>query len=162
VTDNSGNTVKRTIAITVTQTLSAWKSVYFTPEELGNPNVSGDSADVDRDGLSTVEEYGFGLNPKLADSAALTLAAASVDHHLTLTFPHAKAAVEVQLIVEAANDPTGPWSSGANVTTEQVIADDGVVQTIRATDQTPMSDAARRFMRIRVERVVTSQPRTIE
>ena len=34
VTDNSGNTVKRTITITVTQTLSAWKSVYFTPAQL--------------------------------------------------------------------------------------------------------------------------------
>ena len=72
VMDNAGNTVKRAIAITVTQTLSAWKSVYFTPAELGDPNVSGDSADIDRDGLTTVEEYGFGLNPKLADSAALT------------------------------------------------------------------------------------------
>lgn len=135
VTDNSGNTVKRAIAITVTQTLSAWKSVYFTPAELGDPNVSGDSADIDRDGRTTVEEYGMGLNPKLADSAALTVAAASADHHLTLTFPRTKAAVDVQLIVEAASDPAGPWSSGADITSEKVIADDGVVQTIRATDQ---------------------------
>ena len=65
----------------------------------------------------------------------------------------------MQLIVEAASDPAGPWSSGADVTSEQVIADDGVVQTIRATDQTPMSDAVRRFMRVQVERVVSSQPR---
>ena len=124
--------------------------------------MSGDSADIDRDGVNTVKEYAFGLNPKLADAAALTVAAASADHHLTLTFPRAKAAVDVQLIVETANDPAGPWNSGVNVTSEQVIADDGVVQTIRATDLTPMSDAARRFMRVRVERVATSQQRTLE
>ncbi len=124
----------------MTQTLSAWKSIYFTAAELADPNVSGNSADIDRDGLNTLEEYAFGLNPKLADAAAVTFPSASADQHLTLTFPRAKAAADVQVIVEAAGDPTGPWSSGANVTSEQVIADDGVVQTIRATDLMPMSE----------------------
>ena len=153
VTDNSGNTVQRAIPINVTLSLAAWKSIYFTAAELADPNVSGDAADIDRDGVSTVKEYAFGLNPKLADAAALTVAAASADQHLTLTFPRAKAATDVQVIVEAAGDPAGPWSSGATVATEQVIADDGVVQTIRATDQTPMSNASRRFMRLRIEPV---------
>ena len=92
VTDNSGNTVLRAIPIMVTQTLSAWKSIYFTPAELADPNVSGNSADIDRDGLNTLEEYAFGLNPKLADAAAAMFASASADQHLTLTFSRAKAA----------------------------------------------------------------------
>jgi len=156
VTDNSGNTVQRTMPITVTQTLSAWKSVYFTPAELADPNVSGNTADIDRDGLNTLEEYAVGLNPKLADAAAVTLPSVSADQHLTLTFPRAKTNADVQLIVEAASDPAGPWSSGANVTNEQVIADDGVVQTVRATDLTPMSSSVRRFMRVRIEPAATT------
>jgi len=153
VTDDSGNAVQRSVAINVTQTLSAWKSVHFTAAELADANISGDLADIDRDGLRTLEEYSFGLNPKLADAAAVSIAAASADQHLTLTFPRAKFAADTRVTVEAASEVTGPWSSGPNITSEQVIADDGVVQTILATDLAPMSAAATRFMRLRIDKL---------
>jgi hypothetical protein len=46
----------------------AWKSANFTAAELANPNISGDNADPDGDGLSNIAEYIAGTNPRDAHS----------------------------------------------------------------------------------------------
>jgi len=148
VTDNSGNTVRRTIAITVRLSLDSWRRIYFTAAELSDPQISGDLADPDLDGMANLAEYALGTNPKAADGAVFT---AAFGAHLTLTFPRAKFAADVSISVEAASEPTGPWSSGSPVTFEQAAGDDGVVQTIVSTDLT--TNAPRRFMRLRIDRL---------
>ncbi|MDQ6765850.1 MAG: PKD domain-containing protein [Verrucomicrobiota bacterium] len=150
VTDNSGNTAQRTISITVNSTLDQWRRIYFTAAELNDPQISGDLADADGDGMTTLAEYALGTNPKAADTPVFTTQSAA-GMHLTLTFPRAKFAAEVSITFEVANDPAGPWSSGAAATSEQVIADDGVVQTVVSTDLT--ANAARRFMRLRIDKL---------
>ncbi|MDQ6861464.1 MAG: PKD domain-containing protein, partial [Verrucomicrobiota bacterium] len=155
VTDNSGNAVQRTIAITVNSTLEQWRRIYFTTAELNDPQISGDLADADGDGMTTLAEYVLGTNPKAADAPVFT-ARSAAGAHLTLTFPRAKYAAEVSITVEVASDPAGPWSSGAAATSEQVTADDGVVQTIVSTDLT--TNAARRFMRLRIDGLAGAKP----
>jgi hypothetical protein len=41
----------------------AWRFARFTPEELADPAISGDSADPDADGLSNLLEYALGAGP---------------------------------------------------------------------------------------------------
>jgi hypothetical protein len=49
-----------------------WKTTHFTPQELNNPQISGDLADVDTDGRNNFLEYTLGGNPRQADAGAST------------------------------------------------------------------------------------------
>lgn len=60
------------VVVTVTNGMAAWKAQYFSAAELGDPAVSGDVADPDGDGLSNLQEYLAGTNPRDA-SSSLTL-----------------------------------------------------------------------------------------
>ena len=46
-----------------TWTVDAWRSAYFTADQLTNSAISGDSADPDGDGFSNYQEYVAGTNP---------------------------------------------------------------------------------------------------
>ena len=48
-----------------------WKSSYFTPAELSNPQISGSAADDDGDGRTTFLEFALGTSPRIADSSGL-------------------------------------------------------------------------------------------
>lgn len=54
-----------------TWTVDAWKSAYFTSNQLTNAAVSGDLADPDGDGFSNFQEYTAGTNPQDAQSKFL-------------------------------------------------------------------------------------------
>ncbi|MEO5720921.1 MAG: PKD domain-containing protein [Chthoniobacterales bacterium] len=148
VTDNSGNTVRRTIPILVKLSLAEWRRIHFSAAELKDAAISGNLADPEGDGLTNLAEYKLGTNPKLPDASVCT--AQSAAGQLTLTYPRAKYAAEGTTAVEVASNPNGPWSAGAGATSEQTTADDGIVQTVVATDLA--QGAAARFMRLRIER----------
>ena len=72
---NSGVAENGTLTVPVwdavylrTWTVDAWKSAYFTSNQLTNAAVSGDSADPDGDGFSNYQEYIAGTNPTNAAS----------------------------------------------------------------------------------------------
>jgi lysophospholipase L1-like esterase len=46
-----------------------WKAAHFTPSELGDPQISGEQADIDGDGRVNLAEYALGGNPRQADVA---------------------------------------------------------------------------------------------
>jgi len=48
--------------------LADWKAAVFTPTELADPTLSGDLADADNDGLSTLLEFALGGDPKSPDA----------------------------------------------------------------------------------------------
>ena len=65
-----------------TWTVDAWRSAYFTADQLTNSAVSGDSADPDEDGFSNYQEYIAGTNP--TDAASKFLVDGGVDRTATI------------------------------------------------------------------------------
>lgn len=65
----------------------AWRMIHFTESERGDPELSGDPADPDGDGLTNGEERAFALNPRDAsDAASAVPRIASNDEELLLSF----------------------------------------------------------------------------
>jgi hypothetical protein len=75
--------------------------------------------------------------------------AALQSNHLTLTYPRRKPPTDILYEVEVADSLSGPW---ANSVTEQILGDDGSMQTILATDLAHITNASQRFLRLRVSR----------
>jgi hypothetical protein len=65
-------TVADSVTVTVTageqETYQAWRERHFSAAELGNPAISGDSADPDGDGQTNRNEYESGTLPRDASS----------------------------------------------------------------------------------------------
>jgi hypothetical protein len=49
--------------------LEAWRTSYFSPSELANPNISGDTAGPDGDGIPNLLEYALNGRPKVANGS---------------------------------------------------------------------------------------------
>ena len=117
-----------------------------------NLAISGDFADPDGDGIPNLLEYALHLDPNVADVSGLPVP--QVDptcECLTLTYTKVISATDIFYLPEAASDPGGPWSTDG--ITEQVIANNGVTQTIKASDAgNPIATADRRFMHLRITR----------
>jgi endonuclease I len=87
--------------------MEAWRGLHFTSTELNDPTQSGDTADLDRDGLATLLVYTFRSDPRSPNTAALITASAALlgnAYYLDLTFPHNRFATDVTLTCEASSD----------------------------------------------------------
>jgi hypothetical protein len=130
-----------------TVTYAQWQEAQFTPDEISNhPEISGATADPDGDGLSNLLEYALSSNP--TDSASNNRPAPSLDAtSLSLTYTKNLAAGDLTYTIEQSTDLTN-WTPVT--TTDQVLTDDGFVQTIKA--QVPRSNAnnGTLFLRLRV------------
>jgi chitodextrinase len=129
------------------KTYEQWCQVYFTSAELSNPIVSGETCDPDGDGISNLMEYALGLNPRVANNQGRP--AARIENGvLVLTCTRNKEAADVVLDAEAATLLAGPWSAGL---IQQVISDDGVIQTIKVIDSVAVGAAESRFLRLTLQ-----------
>ncbi|BCX48013.1 hypothetical protein HAHE_19210 [Haloferula helveola] len=146
---------------------NAWLQSKFSAAELADPTISGDDADIDRDGLTTLQEYAFGGEPKLADSGSVlpTGALDSVnfgDTYLTLEFPRLLDRTDINYRVIAGDRPDAlstvvaqslGGAATAGVNGGQVTSvTAGNVEMVTSADNTPVSTANRRFMAVLIER----------
>jgi hypothetical protein len=76
IDDRSGNNDPYAIRINRTKgtTFDAWRKLRFSTNDLANPNISGENADPDGDGIPNLAEYAFGLEPTHADARPLKIA----------------------------------------------------------------------------------------
>jgi len=79
-----------------------WRHQNFSSTELLQPQLSGDLADPDGDGMENQWEYTFGLAPKTAEAQPFT--GVVTNGHFALHYPVAKAATDVQIIPEASTN----------------------------------------------------------
>lgn len=112
------------------------------------------SADPDGDGFTNLEEYAYGLDPWARDprSAApqVALALYADGQALTVTFTRNRIATDAPPVVEVS-DNLVTWTSGVGATLElPSVTLAGDVERVTVRDATPMTKAARRFLRVRV------------
>jgi hypothetical protein len=110
-------------------------------------NATSLTADLDGDRYNNLFEYSVGLDPAVPDQGAtpLTINAAS----LYLAYIRPASVTDVSYQVEWANTiDAATWSSAG--VTQQIIGDDGMRRTIRAT--IPKGAGTQRFVRLKVTR----------
>ncbi len=140
----------RRVDVTVNGTgFAAWTRSQGLRGELAAPD-----ADPDGDGLANLLEYALGGAPLIADSTVRgprlglwSQAVEAPERYLSLLARRDPAAREVRLFAEVSDDLQS-WFSGHAHTT--VIAD--APDVFHARDNTPLTEASRRFMRLSATR----------
>jgi hypothetical protein len=134
--------------ITVTQTpWGQWLANNFNAAQLSDPAISGDTATPNGDGTPNLLKYASGLSPWSEVALPITSDVETIDgsRYLRLSVARNPAASDVSYIVEATNDlAAGTWSS-ANTTVEVNTS-----STLVVRDNTPVSSAGNRFIRLKV------------
>ncbi|PAW76234.1 MAG: hypothetical protein B9S32_16020 [Verrucomicrobia bacterium Tous-C9LFEB] len=130
---------------------SAWREQKFTPTQLSDWSISGDTAQPAHDGVPNLAKYALGLDPNTPATTGLPVigkVALNGKSYLTLTYTRPPGLADIVYTVQVSGD-LQTWSSGASAV---VRVDDGTTNTIVYRDLTPVSDASQRFMRLSVAR----------
>jgi hypothetical protein len=133
VADGSGGTDTATLQINVVAApYELWKQEKFTPAQLAQPGVAGELDDPDRDGT-----------PNLPVSGIL-------GGYLTLSFNRQKAATDIIYQVEAVGNLHSSWVEIWNSFNLPYGGGVNPSQQVTVQDTVPVSDAPKRFMRLKV------------
>lgn len=136
-----------------------WLENQFTQTELPDPSICGVAADIDSDGLSTLEEYAFGGDPQIPSASSAPQGGISADH-LQTTFARV-APTDVTYLVQASDtlNPEGwttiatlaagstSWTGVATVTE----TGSGATRSVTVTDPETLTDNPSRFLRVVVQ-----------
>lgn len=129
----------------------AWfLDTYFTDAQQADATVSGRDANPSGDGMPNLLKYAIGLDPTLTNAATGAPVSTISDGHLTLSFPQWTDATDLHYVVEVSDDLV-TWSSDASAVAIEASTPIGPNQVrVTARDLATASDAARRFIRLRV------------
>ena len=143
-----------TVTITSAAPLGLWRLGQFTPTELLDLSISGDSADIDHDGLSGLFEYAYGLNPKVANASGLPVTAIQTingSKYLTLTYRRSPTATDLTYTPQSGG-MLNVWN-GTPVQVGTAINNADGTQTVTFRDSVPINGATpQRFIRLQVTR----------
>ncbi len=127
------------VSVTMRDTPGAWL--------LRNPGLGTLNDDPDGDGRTNWFEWALAQNPFSGTGGDGTLTALDAGH-LTLTYTRQKSSPFVNYTVQVAGNLAAWADPLPGDITETVLADDGITQTIRATDNAPAGET--RFIRLKV------------
>jgi hypothetical protein len=125
--------------------LNIWRRANFTAAELADPQISGDSADPDGDGLPNLVEYALGLPPKVANGNPLS--AQIMGDNFTVTYSRSKAATDVAVTPQISTDLVN-WQSGPSYFQQLNVVDQVTNQLITTQTTTPVSATSQTFIRL--------------
>jgi uncharacterized repeat protein (TIGR03803 family) len=154
---NSYVTDSAPLNIVILAPYAAWQNTWFTPEELLDPTVSGDTASPAGDEIPNLLKYALNLNPYANGCEALpTGATASIGgtNYLTLSYIQCPWDSDITYIPEVSSD-LEHWNSGPQFTAPVSVTTnaDGVTQTVVVQDLTPIGSVpGGRYIRLRVTR----------
>ena len=151
--------------------VEAWRSNYFnTAAGTGNAD---DMASPAGDGIANLVKYAVGMNPTqpgTQPTATLFTDSGTGESYLVLSFNRLLAATDLTYEAQAADNPAGPWTTVAGAAGTAAFSGPGLVSEITpiifqipgnyptATSQVQIRDpvttsqAARRYMRLKVTR----------
>jgi hypothetical protein len=90
-----------------------WRQSEFTAEELADPNISGDTADPNQNGLPNLLEYAMGLDSKVSDPALmprLQIVTITNQPAAVFTYTISTTAIDAAVILEESTDLRS-WST---------------------------------------------------
>jgi hypothetical protein len=143
-------------------TVDQWKQEVFTPEELADPEISGDGADPEGDGISNLAEYAFNLDPGRRDPAVLLRPAVvrydaggdALRAFFVARFVRRRQAPDIRYEVDAAGDLLEPeWRGepeGVEVIGRRLL--DGIMEQVIVRVKVPPYTEPQAFVRLRVVR----------
>jgi hypothetical protein len=140
------------VSFTDTTAYQTWRSATFSIAELSDLAVGGDLADPDHDGLVNLLEFAFNLPPKtsgLIGSPFRSTQTVNNNKYLTLTFRRQLVAPELTYLPQTSGSLVGTWASDAVLIGNPITNSDGT-ETVTYRDSTPLTNAGRRFMRLKV------------
>ena len=114
---------------------------------LRHPGIGSLNDDPDGDGRTNWFEWTLGQDPSSGAGAGGIIIAIENDH-LTLTCTRQKASPFVSYLVQVTGDLSAWADPLPGDVTEAILTDDGIVQTVKATDNAPAG--AGRFIRLKV------------
>jgi hypothetical protein len=135
--------------ITATPSIfNGWLAAYFTPSQRVDPLIGGLTADPNNDGEPNLMEFATAQNPFAATIAPPGLAKSGATLDFTYTRSVPAMSDGVTFTVEWSDSlASGTWSNAGVI--EQIISDNGTVQTVHATFPAGSSS---RFARLRAEK----------
>ena len=148
---NSGNAVVSGLFFDPLSPLAAWKAFRFSAAELADPDIGGDSADPDTDGIPNLLEYKLGLNPRAAATGGLPFSRI-LDGYFYFTYTFNKFATDVALSLEVSADLTN-WKDSSEVLQEVRLEESEETKTITLRGRNPVSATRQGFLRLRVDRL---------
>ncbi len=141
--DGAITTFDDVTATIITTPFDSWRVTNFG-SSVNLPEIGGDLADPDHDGIPNLLEYAFNLTPNSPDSGPKGSTAAN---QMSLVYRRNLSAGDITFGYEQSTDLT-TWTAVTPTTT--VLSNDGQTQTIQAT--VPMS-GNQRFLRLTVTRL---------
>ena len=145
ITNTGGN--GNDVALTSVTALDGWRFTYFgTTSNTGN---AADLADPNKDGETNLMEFATGQNPNAATTAAPTIARNGGMIEFTYIRSVAAMGDGVSFTVEWSDTlAVGSWGTAG--VTEQILTDNGTVQTVKAT--MPFVAGGKRYVHLKVVR----------
>jgi len=141
--------------------IDGWRFANFGANA-NTPSIAGDLANPSGDGIKNLLKYALGLNPLIPTSTGLPTVSKS-GGYLTITFSRPTTATDVSYLIEVAGDLSGSWATGSTYsssgtiptnanTTEVSNTTSGGINTIVVRDNTAITSATQRFIRLQVTR----------
>ncbi len=150
--------------------LNNWLYTHFSNNELGSINISGDEADPDRDGLTNLEEYALGTDPKapsdtpaspvgltasfttvsseaLSTDASTGAGGAASTCHFTVTLKRRARRPGIEYRVEFTDD-LATWTSSPTRLIKVLESE----KTVIYRDADPLGTAPRRMARLTIRK----------
>ena len=137
------------VVVTAKDTPEAWLARY--------PDIGGFEDDFDGDGRSNLLELALGTDPTLGDTAFAEKTTME-NGHLTITYTRIKPPSAVLYAIEVADQLASFRSPNVGEITEQILTDNGVIQTVKAIDSASSSAQSNRYLRLRIS---LAQARTL-
>ena len=129
--------------------LESWSNRFFTFEEMGDPEISGETADPDLDGLSNLIEYFFGLNPTQSSAPPELKVTGSIDSTVSFSYSRTRERKDTKVTVEGSNG-LNDWVP-LSVTETTVLPIDETTERVEVESDWPFDPPFPRFLRLVIE-----------